>query len=73
MDGSNPPDHGHESLDHEHPTSAGLMGDDKQPGTGIRGDETLVRPGAGVEVPGIAPDPPPQTTGEAHPGPTPEE
>ena len=38
----------HESVDHEDPTAAGtLEGDEHVPGTGIMGDETLVR-----EVPG---------------------
>jgi hypothetical protein len=39
----------HESVDHEHPTDAGMLSDDPQhvPGTGVLGDETLVR-----EVPG---------------------
>ena len=62
----------HELVDHEHPTSAGLMSDDQEPGTGILGDETLVRSADGVKVPGLAPDDPPEPTGEAHPGPTPE-
>ena len=71
---SNASAHGHESVDHDDPTSAGLMSqDDQAPGTGILGDETIVRPAAGVDVPGIAPDAPPQPTGEAHPGPTPAE
>ena len=46
----------HESLDHEHPTASGLMDPEgmEVPGTGIFGDETLVRPAEGVERPGIA-------------------
>ena len=46
----------HESLDHEHPTDAGLMdpAGEEVPGTGVFGDETLVRPAEGVERPGIA-------------------
>ncbi len=70
----NDPAHGHESVDHDDPTSAGLLSpDDQAPGTGILGDETVVRTAAGVDIPGIAPDAPPQPNGEAHPGPTPEE
>jgi len=63
----------HESIDHEHPTDAGLMdpeGDDV-PGTGIMGDETVVRDLADGRPPGIYPDPPAHTGGVAHPGPTP--
>jgi hypothetical protein len=39
----------HESVEHEHPTDVGMMEDDARhvPGTGVLGDETLVR-----EVPG---------------------
>lgn len=71
---TNQPEHGHESVDHDDPTSAGLMStDDQSPGTGILGDETVVRTAEGVDVPGIASDVPPRPTGEAHSGPTPEE
>jgi len=41
------------------------------PGTGIMGDETLVRDTDGE--PGIYPAPPAPTGGEAHPGPAKEE
>ena len=67
------PERGHESLDHEHPSSAGPMetgGPDAEvPGTGIMGDETLVRNADGEEVPGLYPARPAHTGGEAHPGP----
>jgi hypothetical protein len=47
----------HESIDHLHPTDAGLMDPDPahQPATGIMGDETLVRLiGGGIPAyPGI--------------------
>lgn len=35
----------HESVDHLHPTDAGMMDPDavQQPATGVMGDETLVR------------------------------
>ena len=68
MDELHATDRTHESLDHEHPTSAGLMSDDREPGTDIFGDETVVRPAAGVDVPGLAPDDPPHRPGEAHHG-----
>ena len=45
----------HESVDHDEPTDAGLMDDDEVPGTGIMGDETVVRTKPEVEQPGIAP------------------
>ncbi|MBA2277358.1 MAG: hypothetical protein H0W06_06300 [Chloroflexia bacterium] len=45
----------HESVDHEQPTDAGLMDEKDVPGTGIMGDETVVRPAPGVLQPGIAP------------------
>ena len=45
----------HESVDHNEPTDAGLMDDDEVPGTGIMGDETVVRTKPEVEQPGIAP------------------
>jgi hypothetical protein len=62
----------HESVDHEHPTDAGLMdrAGGEAPGTGILGDETLVRDADGEGVPGIYPAPAAHTGGEARPGPT---
>ena len=63
----------HESIDHVDPTDAGLMdheGDDA-PGTGIMGDETVVRDLDDGRPPGIYPDPPAHTGGPVHPGPTP--
>jgi hypothetical protein len=45
----------HESVAHDDPTDAGLMEDEEVPGTGIMGDETVVRPAPDVEQPGIAP------------------
>ena len=45
----------HESVDHDEPTDADLMDDDEVPGTGIMGDETVVRSASDVEQPGIAP------------------
>ena len=45
----------HESVDHDDPTDAGLMDDEATPGTGVMGDETVVRPAPDVEQPGIAP------------------
>jgi hypothetical protein len=63
----------HESVDHVDPTAAGLMdptGDDA-PGTGIMGDETVVREIDPGRTPGIYPGPPAHTGGHAHPGPTP--
>ena len=63
----------HESVDHEHPSSAGLMEQDgpeaEVPGTGIMGDETLVRDADGDDVPGLYPASPAHTGGEARPGP----
>jgi hypothetical protein len=62
----------HESVDHVNPTDAGLMdptGEDV-PGTGILGDETIVRDLDDGRPPGIYPDPPSHTGGAAHPGPT---
>jgi hypothetical protein len=50
----------HESIDHLHPTDAGLMdpeGDDA-PGTGIMGDETVVHDLDDVHPPGVYPAPP---------------
>jgi hypothetical protein len=63
----------HESVDHVDPTDAGLMepeGDDA-PGTGIMGDETVVRDVDDGRPPGVYPAPPAHTGGLAHPGPTP--
>ncbi len=62
----------HESIDHEQPTDAGLMDDAEVPGTGILGDETLVR---SVEdrAPGIVPGPGTRTDARPEPGPTPRE
>ena len=63
----------HESVDHIHPTDAGLMdptGEDA-PGTGIFGDETIVHDRDDGKPPGLYPDPPAHTGGVAHPGPTP--
>lgn len=63
----------HESVDHEHPTDAGMLDNDQEhvPGTGVLGDETLVR-----EIPGgLHLDPPaaeaPRRHARPHPGPTP--
>lgn len=63
----------HESVDHEQPTDAGLDDPegDEVPGTGIMGDETLVRDADGEGVPGLYPTPPAQTGGAVHPGPGP--
>lgn len=65
--------HRHESLDHVRPTDAGLLDAEggEVPGTGIMGDETLVRDAEGEGVPGIYPAPAAHTGGGAHPGPTP--
>jgi hypothetical protein len=62
----------HESVDHVHPTDAGLMDPTGQdvPGTGILGDETIVHDLDDGKPPGIYPDPPSHTGGVAHPGPT---
>jgi hypothetical protein len=66
---------GHESVDHIDRTTAGLMdptGDDA-PGTGIMGDETVVRDLDDGFPPGIYPAPPGHSGGVAHPAPTPAE
>ena len=65
-------DHRHESVDHDHPTDAGLMDPDgdEVPGTGILGDETLVRDADGEGVPGLYPGPAAHTGGAPRPGPT---
>jgi hypothetical protein len=63
----------HESVDHVHPTDAGMMDPDRthQPATGVMGDETLVR----LNEPGMPPYPgieggEDRRGGEPHPGPT---
>ncbi len=63
----------HESVDHTHPTDAGLMDPSHEdaPGTGIMGDETIVHDLNDGKPPGVYPDPPAHTGGVAHPGPTP--
>ncbi len=68
--------HGHESVNHHDPAAAGLLHDPDDPdtevpGTGILGDETLVREADGVRTPGITPAPASGTGNEAHPGPGP--
>ncbi len=63
----------HESVDNVDPTSAGLLdptGADV-PGTGVMGDETVVRDLDDGLPPGIYPAPPAHIGGTAHPGPTP--
>ena len=63
----------HESIDHVNPTDAGLMdpeGNDV-PGTGIFGDETVVKDINPDGPAGIYPDAPAHTGGVAHPGTTP--
>jgi hypothetical protein len=57
----------HESVDHVDPTDAGLMDPTRQdaPGTGIMGDETVVRDLDDGQPPGIYPDPPAHTGGAA--------
>ena len=63
----------HESIDHEHPTDAGLMStvDEAAPATGILGDETLIRDADGQPGAGVYPAARSHTGGVAHPGPTP--
>jgi hypothetical protein len=63
----------HESVDHVHPTDAGLMDPkgEQIPATGVMGDETLVRLTSEGEAP--YPGAPPHSdhrSGEARPGPT---
>ena len=72
MNRDQPTEHRHESVDHEHPTDAGLMDPDggEVPGTGILGDETLVRDADGEGAPGLYPGPAAPTGGAPHPGPT---
>ena len=62
---------GHESVNHEDPAASGLLPADDAvvPGTGILGDETLVRDGEDKEPPGIYPAAMPATGGTDHPGP----
>lgn len=66
-------DRRHESVDHEHPTDAGMMDPDptRQPATGVLGDETLVRlTGGGIPpYPGV-PGGDDRRSDDAHPGPT---
>ena len=66
-------DRRHESVDHEHPTDAGMMEPDPahQPATGVMGDETLVR----LDQPGMPPYPgveggEDRRGADPHPGPT---
>ncbi|MCC6790119.1 MAG: hypothetical protein IT336_00455 [Thermomicrobiales bacterium] len=63
----------HESVDHEHPTDAGMLDPDPrhQPATGVMGDETLVRvTGGGIpSYPGVEGDVE-HLDADAHPGPT---
>ncbi len=70
--GGEEPSPRHESVDHQDPTDAGLMDPalDEVPGTGIFGDETLVRDENPAGAPGIYPAPAAHTGGVAHPGPT---
>jgi hypothetical protein len=63
----------HESVDHLHPTDAGMMESDPthQPATGVMGDETLVR----LNQPGMPPYPgveggEDRRGADPHPGPT---
>ncbi len=68
--------HGHESVNHDDPAAAGLLHDpddptSEVPGTGILGDETLVRDANAAGPPGIAPAPASGTANGAHPGPGP--
>jgi hypothetical protein len=75
MDRDQPDERGHEAVDHEDPSSAGLMApvEDVAPGTGIFGDETLVRDTDTTPGAGIYPAGPSGTGGEARPGPTSED
>lgn len=63
----------HESVDHEHPTDAGMMDPDPahQPATGVMGDETLVRlTGGGIPAyPGVEGNEEPRDA-DPCPGPT---
>lgn len=65
--------HSRELVDHTPPSSAEFTdeGNPKAevPGTGVMGDETLVRDSDGKGVPGLYPAPPAHTGGAAHPGP----
>lgn len=65
----------HESVDHIHPTEAGLEEPEsiQSPGTGIMGDETLIHPNEPrmPHYPGIDQDAHPGPHGQdAQPGPT---
>jgi hypothetical protein len=72
MDRDQPGERGHESVDHDDPSSAGLLVPPEAvaPGTGIFGDETLVRDADGGHGAGIYPAGPSGTGGAARPGPT---
>jgi hypothetical protein len=72
MDRGQPDERGHESVDPEDPSSAGPMAppEDVVPGTGIFGDETLVRDADGAPRAGIYPAGPSGTGGGARPDPT---
>ncbi|MDP9367991.1 MAG: hypothetical protein M3Q03_06905 [Chloroflexota bacterium] len=66
--------HGHESVNHDDPAATGLLHDPSDPatevpGTGILGDETLVRDADDAGTPGIAPAPASGTGNDARPGP----
>ncbi|MFM9105652.1 MAG: hypothetical protein ACKOWF_03005, partial [Chloroflexota bacterium] len=63
----------YESIDHERPTVAGVLAavDEDAPGTGIFGDEVLVRDIDPEGAPGLYPGAAARTGGIAHPGPTP--
>lgn len=68
--------HGHQSVNHDDPAAAGLLHDPDEPGsevpgTGILGDETLVRDADGAGTPGIAPAPTSGTGNDTQPGPGP--
>ena len=73
MSGDQTGERRHGSVDHQHPTDAGLMDPawHEVPGTGIMGDETLIRDAEGDKTPGIYPGAPSHRGGVAHPGPTP--
>ncbi|HEY7029822.1 MAG TPA: hypothetical protein VH482_00780 [Thermomicrobiales bacterium] len=63
----------HESIDHVHPTDAGLMepNGEQVPATGVMGDETLVRITGEGQAPYPGAPPYPERRGRgARPGPT---
>lgn len=63
----------HESVDHAHPSDAGLMdpAGEQLPATGVLGDETLVRLTSEGQAPYPgAPPHPERRGGAARPGPT---